>query len=68
MILSTYLEFHILVQLVLSCMSCFILILIYLTHDTTSVVSRFMANRGKKHRMTVQWIFRYLQGTSNTCL
>jgi ATP-binding cassette subfamily B (MDR/TAP) protein 1 len=33
-----------------------------------SVVSRFIANPGKKHWRVVQWIFRYLRGTSNTCL
>ena len=27
-----------------------------------------MANPGKKHWKAVQWIFRYLRGTSNTCL
>ena len=33
-----------------------------------SVVSRYMANPGKEHWKTVQWIFRYLRGTSNACL
>jgi ATP-binding cassette subfamily B (MDR/TAP) protein 1 len=33
-----------------------------------SVVSRFMANPGKEHWRVVQWIFRYLRGTSNACL
>jgi ATP-binding cassette subfamily B (MDR/TAP) protein 1 len=33
-----------------------------------SVVSRFIANPGKEHWRAVQWIFRYLRGTSNTCL
>jgi hypothetical protein len=33
-----------------------------------SVVSRYMANPGKEHWNAVQWIFRYLRGTSNTCL
>ena len=33
-----------------------------------SVVSRYMANPGKEHWDTVQWIFRYLRGTSNACL
>ncbi|CAD6202432.1 unnamed protein product [Miscanthus lutarioriparius] len=33
-----------------------------------SVVSRFMANPGKEHWRAVQWIFRYLRGTSNACL
>ena len=32
-----------------------------------SLVSRYMANPGKKHCKAVQWIFRYLRGTSNTC-
>ena len=33
-----------------------------------SVVSRYMANRGKENWKVVQWIFRYLHGTSNACL
>ncbi|GJY97734.1 hypothetical protein Tco_0514644, partial [Tanacetum coccineum] len=33
-----------------------------------SVVSRYMADPGKKHWKAVQWIFRYLRGTSNVCL
>ncbi|GJS16673.1 retrotransposon protein, putative, ty1-copia subclass, partial [Tanacetum coccineum] len=33
-----------------------------------SVVSRYMADPGKKHGKAVQWIFRYLHGTSNVCL
>ena len=33
-----------------------------------SVVSRFMANPGKEHWKAVQWIFRYLRGTSSDCL
>ncbi|WVZ54400.1 hypothetical protein U9M48_005204 [Paspalum notatum var. saurae] len=33
-----------------------------------SVVSRYMANPGKEHWRTVQWIFRYLRGTSSACL
>jgi hypothetical protein len=33
-----------------------------------SVVSRYMANPGKEHWKAVQWIFRYLCGTSNACL
>ncbi len=33
-----------------------------------SVVSRFMANPGKEHWKAVQWIFRYLRGSSNACL
>ncbi|GKE91790.1 retrotransposon protein, putative, ty1-copia subclass [Tanacetum coccineum] len=33
-----------------------------------SVVSRYMADPGKKHGKAVQWIFRYLRGTSNVCL
>ena len=33
-----------------------------------SVVSRFMGNPGKEHWRAVQWIFRYLRGTSNACL
>uniref|UniRef100_A0ACD5Z7T1 Uncharacterized protein n=1 Tax=Avena sativa TaxID=4498 RepID=A0ACD5Z7T1_AVESA len=33
-----------------------------------SLVSRYMANPGKEHWKVVQWIFRYLCGTSNACL
>ena len=33
-----------------------------------SVVSRYMANPGKEHWRAVQWIFRYLRGTSSVCL
>ena len=33
-----------------------------------SLVSRYMANPGKEHWKAVQWIFRFLQGTKNTCL
>nr|ABA91380.1 retrotransposon protein, putative, Ty1-copia subclass [Oryza sativa Japonica Group] len=33
-----------------------------------SVVSRYMANPGKEHWKAVQWIFRYLCGTSSACL
>ena len=33
-----------------------------------SLVSRYMANLGKEHWKAVQWIFRYLRGTSNACL
>jgi hypothetical protein len=33
-----------------------------------SVVSRYMANPHKDHWNAVQWIFRYLRGTSNACL
>jgi hypothetical protein len=33
-----------------------------------SAVSRYMANPGKEHLNAVQWIFRYLRGTSNACL
>ncbi|GKG06274.1 hypothetical protein Tco_0326360, partial [Tanacetum coccineum] len=33
-----------------------------------SIVSRYMVNPGKKHWKIVQWIFRYLLGTSNVCL
>lgn len=33
-----------------------------------SLVSRYMANPGKEHCKTVQWIFRYLRGTSNAYL
>ena len=33
-----------------------------------SVVSRYMANPGKEHWRAVQWILRYLRGTSNAYL
>src|SRR5215216_7962304 len=33
-----------------------------------SLVSRYMANLGKEHWKVVQWILRYLRGTSNACL
>ena len=33
-----------------------------------SVVSKYMANLGKEHWKVVQWIFRYLRGTSDKCL
>src|SRR5207237_9190631 len=33
-----------------------------------SFVSRYMANPSKEHWNAVQWIFRYLCGTSNACL
>ena len=33
-----------------------------------SVVSRYMSNPGKEHWKAVQWIFRYLRGTSNARL
>lgn len=33
-----------------------------------SLVSKYMANPGKEHWKAVQWIFRYLRGTSNVCL
>ena len=33
-----------------------------------SMVSRYMANPGKEHWKAVQWIFRYLRGTSSLCL
>ena len=33
-----------------------------------SLVSRYMANLSKEHWKAVQWIFRYLRGTTNACL
>jgi hypothetical protein len=33
-----------------------------------SLVGRYMANPGKEHWKVVQWIFRYLRGTSKACL
>ena len=32
------------------------------------VVSRYMANTGKKHWKAVKWLLRYLRGTSSTSL
>jgi hypothetical protein len=33
-----------------------------------SVVSRYMANLGKEHWQAVQWVLRYLRGSSSACL
>ena len=33
-----------------------------------SVVSKYMANPGKEHWRAIQWIFRYLRGTTSICL
>jgi hypothetical protein len=33
-----------------------------------SLASRYMDKPGKVHRKVVQWIFRYLRGTSKACL
>jgi ATP-binding cassette subfamily B (MDR/TAP) protein 1 len=33
-----------------------------------SLVSRYMSNPSKEHWKAVQWIFRYLRGTTNFCL
>ena len=33
-----------------------------------SLVSRYMTNPGKEHWRAVQWIFRFLSGTSDSCL
>ena len=33
-----------------------------------SLVSRYLSNPGKEHWKTVQWIFRYLRGTTDSCL
>ncbi|CAD6252723.1 unnamed protein product [Miscanthus lutarioriparius] len=33
-----------------------------------SLVSRYMSNPGKEHWKAVQWIFRYLRGTADSCL
>ncbi|KAG8491329.1 hypothetical protein CXB51_014498 [Gossypium anomalum] len=33
-----------------------------------SAVSRYIANLGKEHWKAVQWILRYLRGTTNVCL
>ena len=39
----------------------------YIAH-TVGVVSRFMVNLGKEHWEAVKWIFRYLRGSSKSCL
>ena len=36
--------------------------------DLSYAISRYMANPGKEHRKIVQWIFKYLCGTTNVCL
>ena len=33
-----------------------------------SLVSRYMSNPSKEHQKAVQWIFRYLRGTADSCL
>jgi hypothetical protein len=33
-----------------------------------SLVSRYMSNPGKEHWRAVEWIFRYLRGTTDHCL
>jgi hypothetical protein len=33
-----------------------------------SIVSRYMSNPGKEHWRAVQWIFRFLKGTTDHCL
>jgi hypothetical protein len=33
-----------------------------------SVVARYMSNHGKEHWKAVQWIFKYLRGSSSACL
>ena len=38
-----------------------------LSHAVSSV-SRYMANPGKEHWKAVQWILRYLRGSSEVCL
>lgn len=35
---------------------------------TVSAVSRYMVNHGREHWIVVQWIFRYLQGSTDICL
>lgn len=32
------------------------------------VVNKFLVNSSKDHKKTVQWIFRYLKGSSKVCL
>ena len=36
--------------------------------DLSYAISRYMANPGKEHWKTVQWIFRYLRGSTDVCL
>ena len=33
-----------------------------------SLVSRYMSNPGKEYWKAVQWIFKYLRGTADSCL
>ena len=33
-----------------------------------SAISRYMAKPGKEHWKVVQWIMRYLRGSSSVCL
>jgi len=33
-----------------------------------SLVSRYISNPGKEYWRAVQWIFRYLKGTTHSCL
>ena len=33
-----------------------------------SLVSRYMSNPVKEHWKAVQWIFKYLRGTTDSCL
>ncbi|KAG8482954.1 hypothetical protein CXB51_021884 [Gossypium anomalum] len=40
---------------------------LYLSY-AVSAVSRYMANPGKEHWKAVQWILRYLRGTTDVCL
>ena len=35
---------------------------------TVSAVSRYIANPGKEHSKAVQWVLRYLRGTTNVWL
>ena len=37
-------------------------------HKTRGVVTRYMNNPGKKHWKVVQWILRYLRGTTSHTL
>ena len=36
--------------------------------DLSYAISIYMANPGKEHRKIVEWIFKYLCGTTNVCL
>eukprot|EP00253_Pinus_taeda_P008636 PITA_08636 len=37
-------------------------------HNKIGVVSRYMENPGQEHWLAVQWVLRYLRGTSDYCI